>query len=184
MDIQNISANLSSVAKIINSRPLGLSSQQKDVFRPITPGDLLTSRSAKSHSELETNMELLDETQEATYLEAMKSEKLAIFGAWKAKWLASVFPTLVQRAKWKLPSSNLAPGQVGMLKYQSKYGADSFKLARVTQVFPEEGDLVRTVEVEIGVTQGSVSRPKHRLIIPTNRFCPLENVQSVPGHTN
>ena len=114
----------------------------------------------------------------------MKNDKLTIFGAWKAKWLASVFPSLVERAKWKSPSRNLTPGQVGMLKYDTKYGADSFKLARVTQVFPEEGDLVRTVEVEIGITQGLHTRPKHRLIIPTNRFCPLDNVHSVPGHTN
>ena len=65
-----------------------------------------------------------------------------------------------------------------MLKYNTKYGADSFKLARVSQVFQDDNRVVRNVEVEVGLSKGHITATKHRLNIPSNRFCPMESVRS------
>ena len=178
MDLLHVSATLSSVARVINSRPLGLSSQQEGEFRPITPGDLLVSRPMKTDSQIIQQVELLDKKQELAYIQAMKKDNMAIFGAWQEQWLTSVFPSMVERHKWREATENLSVGQVGMLRYDTKYGADTFKLARVTQLIPDDQSIVRTVEVEIGITKGKLSAVKHRLIIPTSRFCPLATVNT------
>ena len=177
-NIHQIRATLSSVARVMNSRPLGLSSQQEGEFRPITPGDLLVNRIARSSTEVDNRLEIYNEQQEAEYINEVSKAKMAVFAAWKNKWLAAVFPLLVVRSKWKKKTENLAVGQIGMLKYKTKYGADSFKLARVSQVFQDDNKVVRTVEVEVGLYKGHITETKHRLNIPSNSFCPMESVRS------
>ena len=57
-----------------------------------------------------------------------------------------VLPTLIPVRKWKDQKRNLKVGDIVMMKYQGNF-VDDYRIARVSDVFPDERDLIRTVEV-------------------------------------
>ena len=65
---------------------------------------------------------------------------------WWARWIEEVLPTLIPCKKWKKASRNLQVGDIVMMLYKGNL-VDDYRLAKVTQVFPDERNLVRTVEV-------------------------------------
>jgi hypothetical protein len=179
MDIHHLTAVLGSVTSTLNSRPLGLDTSQEDDTIPITPGDLLTGRPGHSFSQVDSQSPILSDEETLAYVNQMKLSKVAIFDSWRAEWLKKVFPTLLTRNKWQLTSPNLAIGDLGMLQYEAKFGADTWKLAKITAVFPDQNQVVRTVEVQLGLKKGQHGGSAHRLVVPVQRFSPLNSVNNL-----
>ena len=67
--------------------------------------------------------------------------------AWWKKFSQDVFPLLVPRTKWQLEHPNLEAGAIVLVRYESKYGKDRFRLARVVDVRRDEDGRVRTAWV-------------------------------------
>ena len=173
LDIHQFSTVLSTVSATINARPVGISQSQAGDLAPLTPGDLLTGRQGASHSNLLDSLKVLTEEDTEKYVSDMMRGKMAIFQAWRAEWTVKVFPTLLARAKWKKPLANVRLDTIGLLQYESKFGADTWKLARVVSVFPDDSGAVRTVEVQLGLKAGQQGGILHKLMCPIQRFCPL-----------
>jgi hypothetical protein len=127
----------------INCRPLALApisntSQQEDFMQPLTPNQLQLGRNSAEVPPME-----YDETNKFSarlaYVQSVHSE-------WWARWIEEVLPTLIPCKKWKRASRNLQIGDIVMMLYKGNL-VDDYRLAKVVQVFPDERNLVRTVEV-------------------------------------
>ena len=134
---------LARVAFSINSRPLALgdvsgTSQQDDDLMPLTPNQLLLGHTTSEVPEMEYD----DCGKFSTRLNYIKS----VHDEWWRRWIQDVLPTLIPCRKWKDKKRNLRVGDVVMMVYKGNL-VDDYRLAMVTQVFPDERDIVRTVEV-------------------------------------
>ena len=65
---------------------------------------------------------------------------------------------------------------MGLVNYKSKFGSDSWNLARVVTVLPDIQNLVRTIEVRFGLS--AVKGKQDKIVIPVQRFSPLQAVNS------
>ena len=134
---------LAKIAFSINSRPLGLqstsqNSQQEDFLSPITPNQLILGRS-------DDDAPPLDYTEDDK-LTARLAYVSGVFSSWWSAWYQQVLPTLVPCRKWRKEVRNLEVGDVVFMYYPSSI-KDEYRLARVTETFPDEKSLVRTVRV-------------------------------------
>ena len=77
--------------------------------------------------------------------------RVAFFSAiekeWWNRWVKTVLPTLFPARKWKHEKDNLAVNDVVMLTFAGKV-KDSHTLAMITEVHPDENNLVRKVTVK------------------------------------
>ena len=134
---------LARVAFSINSRPLALgdvsgTSQQDDDLMPLTPNQLLLGHTTSEVPEMEYD----DCDKFSTRLNYIKS----VHNEWWRRWIQDVLPTLIPCRKWKDQKRNLRVGDVVMMVYEGNFVND-YRLAMVTQVFPDEREIVRTVEI-------------------------------------
>ena len=60
--------------------------------------------------------------------------------------IEEVLPTLIPFRKWKTQKRNLRVGDIVMMRYQGNL-VDDYRIARVSEVFPDERQLFRTVKV-------------------------------------
>ena len=134
---------LSKISYSINSRPLGLcstsdSSQQEDVMLPLTPNMLLIGRSSNISPPLDYSS---DERycQRLAYVSQVEED-------WWKRWYRQVLPTLFTYKRWKRKQNNLCVGDIVLLHYPGHF-KDDYTLAKVTQVHPDDDDLVRVVTV-------------------------------------
>ena len=65
---------------------------------------------------------------------------------WWKRWYRQVLPTLFPYKRWKRKQNNLCVGDIVLLHYPGHF-KDDYTLAKVTQVHPDEDDLVRVVTV-------------------------------------
>ena len=82
-----------------------------------------------------------------------------------------VMPQLLARTKWRERTPNVCVGDMGLVSYENRFGSDAWKLARVITVLPDSQGLVRTIEVQFGLSPGK-TKPV-LMIIPVQRFSPL-----------
>ena len=78
--------------------------------------------------------------QRVAYVAAVEKE-------WWDRWKKFVFPTMFPLRKWKQEKDNLIVGDVVLLTFSGKV-KDTYTLARVTEVHPDEKNLVRRVTVK------------------------------------
>ena len=135
---------LARITSAINSRPLGLSStsnsdQQEDNLLPLTPNHMLLGRSSPETPPMEYS-ESDKFCQRVAFVAAVEKE-------WWDRWVKFVLPTMFPLRKWKKEKDNLIVGDVVMLTFPGKV-KDSFTLARVTEVHPDDNNLVRRVTVK------------------------------------
>jgi hypothetical protein len=135
---------LARISCSINSRPLALSSisnsdQQEDNFVPITPNHMLLGRSSPESPPMEYS-ECDKFCQCVSFVSAIEKE-------WWNRWVKTVLPTLFPARKWKHEKDNLAVNDVVMLTFTGKV-KDSHTLAMITEVHPDENNLVRKVTVK------------------------------------
>jgi hypothetical protein len=134
---------LARISCSINSRPLGLANtsytdQQEDILLPITPNHMLLGRSSPESPPLEYS-EGDKFCQRLAYVDAVEQE-------WWSRWIKTVLPTMLPVQKWKREEKNLIVGDVVLLTFHGNV-KDDYILARVTEVHPDEKNLVRRVTV-------------------------------------
>ena len=133
---------LARAAGIVNDRPLGLRSFTGEDLVPLTPNQLLLGRTGVSppvySSEQIENFEMRNKYQEE------------LLDIWWKQWFVQVFPNLLpyQRYKDSKRHRDLQVDDVCLLKYDGKVRG-TYRLCRVVKLFPDEHDVVRTVEVEL-----------------------------------
>ena len=107
----------------------------------MTPNSLLLGRSSlQPHS-------LVDSEDENRLVRRTKFVE-EVENSWWRIWFVQCWKDLFPRNSWKVASENLRPGDICLKGYNSSLGPNRYVLCRVTKTFPDEDDLVRTVEVE------------------------------------
>ena len=154
LDFHQLSATLSLVASILNSRPLSVRTTTSGDFFAISPRDVLLGRASKSMRSLENELDQLDGFTAEQNLEKVGDAQAKIISEWRSKWLSQVFPDMVPRTKWKQAVRNLRVGDIGVLRYENKLGPDSWRLARISRADPDQDGLVRTIQIQF--------RPRHK----------------------
>ena len=153
LDFHQMSATLSLVASILNSRPLSVRTTTEGDFIAVSPRDVLLGRAGRSMRRLENELNQLDNFESDQSLDRIEDSQAKIIAEWRSKWLSQVFPDLVPRTKWKQAVRNLRVGDIGVLRYENKLGPDSWRLARIAKADPDDDGLVRTIQVQF--------RPRH-----------------------
>ena len=67
--------------------------------------------------------------------------------AWWNHWFSQVFSSLVHYQKWKRELSNLAIGDICLVKYDHKVGKSDYRICKVVEVEGDAKGLVRTVKI-------------------------------------
>ena len=128
----------------VNSRPLGLanvsnSCQQEDVLQPLTPNMMLLGRNSAEVPPMNYACDSRFSARVA-YVQSIHQD-------WWSRWIEEVLPTLIPCKKWKQRQKNLRVGDIVMLSYKGNL-VDDYRLARVTQTFPDNQGLVRSVMIK------------------------------------
>ncbi|XP_055948872.1 uncharacterized protein LOC129981863 [Argiope bruennichi] len=92
---------------------------------------------------------------------------------WK-RWSQEYLNSLQSRAKWKLPELNIKPGQLVLLKDNSKSPME-WNLARIERIYPGTDGLVRVADIRT---------PKGIFRRSINRLCPLPFEEGVGQLSN
>ena len=134
------------VMDVINNRPLGVlpSHGAEPGYSPITPNTLLKA-SRTDFKELTMDRYAPDNHNHAQRQRHMDF----VFAEWWQLWMKDVLTGLFPYKKWKAEQYNLREGDICYLMFDSKLGAPTYRLCKVTQVFPDSQNLVRTVEVAL-----------------------------------
>ena len=134
---------LARIATSVNRRLLSIgrtssSSEQNESLLPITPNHLLLGRTTSEP----INLEYQEEDKFSRRLAFIQS----IHDAWWKSWINEVLPTLIPCKKWKYPKKNLNVNDIVMVHYKGNM-TDDYRIAKVTEVFPDVKNLVRTVKI-------------------------------------
>ena len=129
----------SSVANIVNQRPIAVRSFTEEDCHAITPNDLLLQRTKNTipgvmygtDDSLTRRQEVLQELEQA----------------WWDMWIVQALPHLVPFKKWKLEHRAMQVGDVVLVLYEKKVGKGIYRLGRVLATHPDEHGVVRTVTV-------------------------------------
>ena len=142
------------ISMTVNRRPITVRVFSEADYHAITPADLLLGR-ASSLSEPKPNIDFWLEEREVGEWAAKGTEKISrILQAWWKDWIVKAFPLLLPRRKWSSEMRNVKTGDVVLLKYDSKFSEARYRLARVTEVFPDHHGVVRTVGVAVRDKRG------------------------------
>ena len=148
LDFHEFDGVLHRVAFIINSRPLAVRSSGEQEFYSITANDLLLGRASRPRG-LQTEpgggLDLGEEDDETAGATLTAQEEVA--RAWWAMWTSKCFPEMVPRKRWKTAHRDVQVGDVAHIKYSSRFAAPTFRLCRVTEVYPDHEGRVRTCDV-------------------------------------
>ena len=131
----------SSVANIVNQRPIAVKSFTEEDIHAITPNDLLLQRSKNTvpgvvygtDDSLAKRQETMREIEEL----------------WWNQWIVQALPHLVPFKKWRTEHRSLCVGDIVLVLYEKKVGKGTYKLGRVVEVHPDDHGVVRTVTVGI-----------------------------------
>ena len=129
----------SSIADIVNRRPIAVQGYTEDDYHAICPNDLLLQRSRNSFPGVEyANDESLNRRQQV--LKELED-------TWWSQWIAQALPHLVPYKKWRSEERNVRIGDIVLVLYDRKIKKGDYRLGRVVNVFPDAHDRVRTVTV-------------------------------------
>lgn len=176
---------LARISCSMNSRPLGLANtsytdQQEDILLPITPNHMLLGRSSPESPPLEYS-EGEKFCQRLAYVDAVEQE-------WWSRWIKTVLPTMLPVQRWKREEKNLIVDDVVLLTFPGNV-KDDYILARVTQVHPDEKNLVRRVTVKYRRKNAREARTVCRSkmeekIVAVQRLVLLEQAPRPPASCN
>ena len=134
---------LARAANVINDRPLGVSIHRKakGELIPVTPNLLLMAKTATSSTDLTLSED------EPSRLAKNQKRMEEVLVAWWNQWFSQVFSSLVPYQKWKKEASNLAIGDICLVKYEHKVGKSDYRICKVVEVEEDTKGLVRTVTI-------------------------------------
>ena len=128
------------VVQMVNSRPLMLKAKEDpDSMGPITPNHLLHGRATADVPEVQFSHQV-NLTRRLRFIQEVKDQ------FWK-KWIVQVFPHLVPCYKWRKEQRNMQPGDVVLIKDESRI-SNTYKLGKVAEVMKGEDGKVRKARVE------------------------------------
>ena len=132
-------------SNLINERPIGLKPNSRTDSEYLSPNSLLMGRSmARIGSGPFEEHGLYDDSSKATktrfqFVQTMTNQ------FWKV-WIKLYLPSLLVRQKWHTQRRNLQVNDVCLLEDSNEIRGD-WRLARVTEVYPDRHGVVRNVEV-------------------------------------
>ena len=164
LDFHELDSLFHRVASILNSRPIAVHTSVEGEYHSITPNDILLGRAARIRPKIEL------EEEDDTMAKKSLSHCEQLVRSWWKEWIKQVFPELVPRSKWKTSQRNVCVGDIVHVRYEKSFGKPAFRLARITETFPDYKGHVRTCTVAL--------RPKRigDSGSPTYRYKPLEEL--------
>ena len=129
----------SSIANIVNQRPIAIKSFTEEDIHAITPNDLVLQRSKNTVPGVVYGTDDSITRRQETMREL---EEL-----WWSQWIVQALPHLVPFKKWKTEHRSLCVGDIVLVLYEKKVGKGTYRLGRVTDVHPDIHGIVRTVTV-------------------------------------
>ena len=143
------------IANLCNERPIGLKLNSDTDPEYLSPNSLFLGRCSdriNSGPFIEDGVHLEDVKQLKTRFLLVQS---ITNNFWKT-WMRLFFPSLIIRQKWHHTRRNLKVNDVCLLKDSNAVRGD-WRLARVSEVYPDNKGIVRNVEVAVSTNNnGSV----------------------------
>ncbi len=141
LTFEELATVLAEVEATLNSRPLlPVHSTSPDGSDVITAGHFLIGRPLRSI------LSRISSTSKICYLRRWNLVNRLSAELWE-RWYTVYLQSLQQRKKWKTITSNLAKGDIVLLKDEETYGCRSWPLTRVVEIHPGADRLVRVVTV-------------------------------------
>ena len=131
----------SSVANLVNQRPIGVRSYTDEDLHAITPNDLLLQRSRNTVPGLQ-----YDANESITRRQQFMME---VEQLWWEQWSIQVIPHLVPFRRWKLEHRPIQVGDIVAVVYEKRIGKGTYRLGRVLRVHPDGHGRVRTITVGV-----------------------------------
>ena len=133
------------VANLANERPIGLKPNKATDPEFLSPNSLLLGRcSDRINSGPFQSKKMFDDDPHSDKTRYLLVQKI-VSQFWKV-WMKTYFPTLIRRQKWHFTKRNLKIGDVCVLKDPNAMRGE-WRLCRVVDVFPDESNTVRNVEI-------------------------------------
>ena len=136
---------LSRAADKINQRPLGVrhhGGAEGDVCT-VTPHMLIQGGQQCEGIEHQRNL-----AHDVSRLDARMAMVEDSFALWWRQWMIQVWDSLVPTKKWRTSVRNVTVGDIVLVRYESKLVKPTFRLGRITEIFPDEHGKVRDVTVD------------------------------------
>ena len=158
------------VQAIVNSRPLSLNDMSSpDSAEPLTPNHLLTMKSKVLMPPPGVFV------REDIYLRKRWRRVQHLANVFWERWRKEFLQTLQLRKKWVRPQRNMLVGDIVAIKDENA-PRNTWKLARVEDVFTSEDGLVRKVKLDIAMRSLDkrgrridavhyLERPVHKLVL-------------------
>ena len=124
------------VADMVNSRPIGVASQDEDVISVLTPNSLILGRNSSSNPRCYPEGRVVPRLTEVNSI---------VKQFWKT-WVSSCKPALILHRKWNAEVRNLLVGDVVLVLDKDSL-TNSYRVAKVTEATPSDDGKVRSVKV-------------------------------------
>ena len=165
----------SSVANLVNQRPIAVRNYTEEDFHAICPNDLLLQRTKNTvpGAVYGDNDNLTKRQQVMHELET----------TWWNMWVRQALPHLVPFKRWKVEHRSVRVGDIVMVLTEKKIGKGVYRLGRVLATHPDSHNVVRTVTVGLRGKDRTDSVPtyipkpleEHRLGVQRLAvICPVE----------
>jgi hypothetical protein len=151
---------MTEVECIINSRPLTTVSSDHDDLTPLSPNNILAMKSKVVFPPPG------DFQKEDVYLRKRWRRVQYLANIFWSRWKREFLQTLQPRTKWCKARRNFAVGDV-VLMVDDNAPRNSWKLACVTDVMPDDRGLVRMVKIKTSLS--SFVRPIAKLVLLLER---------------
>ena len=165
----------SSIADIVNQRPIGVRSYTEEDLHAISPNDLLLQRTRN----LVPGVQYSDDdsiTRRQQYMREVEQ-------LWWDQWTAQVLPHLVPFKRWKTDHRDVQVGDIVLIMYEKKVSKGDYRLARVMSMRKDCHGRVRSVTVgfrgkdKSSTTLPYIPKPLNDLTLGVQRLaviCPIE----------
>ena len=128
---------------IVNERPIGMHPQNPEDGTYLCANDLLLGRASNSVPS--------GPFRECNNLKRLAFIESLVDAFWK-KWIQNYFPSLIIRPKWHTSKRNLKINDIVLIQ-DSNVLRGSWKLGRVSHIYPNNDGVVRNVEINIRTIQ-------------------------------
>ena len=156
------------VESVVNSRPLTVDSlNDPNAPSPLTPNHLLTMK-----TQVVLTPPGVFQTKEEYSKKRWRRIQHFANEFW-LRWRKEFLHSLQERPKWNKSRRNLEIGDIVLLMDEGEIRSN-WKLGKVTNIYPDEAGLVRSVELIIG--DGSLDSKGKRLRVPTGLERPIHKL--------
>ena len=149
---------MTEVESIVNSRPLTVDSLGDESVDTLSPFNLLTMKS-------KVVLQPPGNFQEADiYCRKRWRTVQYLANVFWSRWQKEFLSSLQCRQKWKNTSRNTEVGDIVLVK-DSHCCRNQWPIGRVTQVYPGEDGLVRTVQVKTAANKHPLTRSVAKIVL-------------------